>query len=452
MMKTTNQIILFAMIAVSFLTISCEKYLEEPSNKNLSVISSLDDIQAILNNFSWLNYAGASSQEVSADDYYINDADFASLAFEPNQRLYTWQKSTIYLDGSKGNDWMNLYRVVHTSNTALEKLSEIGSGGVNQAVFNNIKGQALVFRAISFLDAVQVWSPAYDKGTASTDKGIPLRLNSDFNEKSVRASVKESYARIISDLKEAVQLLPASQVSVNRPSKAAAYGLLARTYLWMRDYQRAGLYADSCLKIKSTLINYNTLKAADTYPIKQHNVEIIFEKGSALGEVLAIGRAKIIPSLYNSYASNDLRKSIFFSNNTNGTVGFRGFYSGSQGIYSGVTTNEMYLTRAESFARGDKVTEAMTDLNTLLANRWKANTFTPLTAANENQALALILQERRKELLLRGFRWMDIKRLNKEGANISLSRVVNGTTYTLPANDPGFALPLPDDIQSFIDK
>lgn len=451
-MKTTNQIILFAMIAVSFLTISCEKYLEEPSNKNLSTISSLDDIQAILNNFSWLNYAGASAQEVSADDYYINDADFASLAFEPNQRLYTWQKSTVFLDGSNGNDWMNLYRVVHTSNTALEKLSEMGSAGVNKAVVDNLKGQALVFRAISFLDAVQIWSPAYDKATASTDKGIPLRLNSDFNEKSVRASVEESYARIISDLEEAVQLLPASQISVNRPSKAAAYGLLARTYLWMRDYQNAGLYADSCLKIKSTLINYNTLKATDTYSVKQHNVEIIFEKASALGEVLAIGRAKITPSLYNSYASNDLRKSIFFSNNANGTVGFRGFYSGSQGIYSGITTNEMYLISAESRARGNKVTEAMTDLNTLLVARWKANTFIPLTAANESQALALILQERRKELLLRGFRWMDIKRLNKEGANISLSRAINGTTYTLLANDPGFALPLPDDIQSFIGK
>ncbi|SEM08104.1 hypothetical protein SAMN05216436_101351 [bacterium A37T11] len=47
---------------------------------------------------------------------------------------------------------------------------------------------------------------------------------------------------------------------------------------------------------------------------------------------------------------------------------------------------------------------------------------------------------------MRGLRWMDIKRLNKEGANITLTRNLNGQIYTLPPNDPRFALPIPEDV------
>ena len=74
--------------------------------------------------------------------------------------------------------------------------------------------------------------------------------------------------------------------------------------------------------------------------------------------------------------------------------------------------------------------------------------FNPYTASSAQSALALILTERRKELIFRNLRWMDIKRLNKEGANIWLKRIVAGQTYTLPANDNRFALALPSDIIS----
>lgn len=58
----------------------------------------------------------------------------------------------------------------------------------------------------------------------------------------------------------------------------------------------------------------------------------------------------------------------------------------------------------------------------------------------------IIVQERRKELVFRNLRWMDIKRLNKEGANITLKRIIDGQTFTLPPNNNRFALPLPADI------
>ena len=95
----------------------------------------------------------------------------------------------------------------------------------------------------------------------------------------------------------------------------------------------------------------------------------------------------------------------------------------------------------------DMVQEAMDDLNRLLIKRWNAATvYVPVMAVNKQSALETILLERRKELLMRGLRWIDIKRLNKEGHNIVQKRVVNNVVYTLPANDPRYALPIPIDI------
>jgi len=47
---------------------------------------------------------------------------------------------------------------------------------------------------------------------------------------------------------------------------------------------------------------------------------------------------------------------------------------------------------------------------------------------------------------MRTLRYTDLKRLNKEGANITLTRFIKGQTYTLLPNDPRYALPIPDDV------
>jgi AAA+ ATPase superfamily predicted ATPase len=88
----------------------------------------------------------------------------------------------------------------------------------------------------------------------------------------------------------------------------------------------------------------------------------------------------------------------------------------------------------------------LTDLNHLLVRRWKTGTFVPFTAATAEEALDLILLERRKELVFRGVRWMDLKRLNKEGRNIELVRNLDGQIYRLAPNDLRYAMAIPKDI------
>ena len=438
-MKKYFLLICIALLAGLFS--ACEKFLDEKSDKKLAVPATLADLQSMLDNFGNLNHNMPSSGEISSDNYYLLDADLNSISQEGLRRMYVWEKDHLFAPGSSSNDWNYLFRAVYISNAVLEGLDNHPAADTE---VRHLKSQALFFRAFAYHDAAQIWALAYDPTTAAIDLGIPLRLNTDFNEASERGNVQQTYSLIESDLKQAIAHLPLKSTHVVRPSRAAAYGLLARVYLNKRDYEQAGAYADSCLRLYNTLIDYNTLNAAASVPIARFNPEIILER--LLNSPSMVLSARIVPELYGQYEDNDLRKTVLFKRNTDGTFSFKGGYGGSPAYYGGITTDEMFLIRAECFARKGNTNAALADLNTLLAKRWKTGTYASRTAPNPQKALEMVLFERRKELLMRGLRWADLKRLNKEGANITLTRKANGTSYTLAPNDLRYALPIPDDV------
>jgi starch-binding outer membrane protein, SusD/RagB family len=84
-----------------------------------------------------------------------------------------------------------------------------------------------------------------------------------------------------------------------------------------------------------------------------------------------------------------------------------------------------------------------------MSHRLLAGTFTGYSIADAAAALDTILVERRKELAFRGIRWSDLRRLNKEGRNITLTRNLNGMSYTLTPNSNLYTLPIPPDVLSF---
>lgn len=419
----------------------CKKYLEAKPDKKLVIPSTIQDVQALLDFSNRLNERDPGAGEISADDYYLTSNDFDILS-EDEKRVHTWQPDHLF--SSFSNDWSVCYDMAYTANSVLQALVSIERTPANHTAWDNAKGQALFIRGRSFLQLVTLWAKAYDPATASATFGIPLRLTTDFNEPSVRATLQQSYDQVLADLKGSVPLLPLTSIGFYRPSKPAAHALLARTFLFMRDYANGYKYADSCLQLNNKLIDYNSLDITAYFPIPQFNDEIIFETNIPLPVVLDYGLAKIDTILYKLYEENDLRKHILFYDNGNGTYSFQGNYSGYNNLFAGIATDEVYLTRAECNARLGNKDAAMLDLNALIVKRWKTGTFQSFTASDASDALNIILVERRKELLMRGLRWMDIKRLNKEGRNITLQRIINGQTYTLHPNDLRYALPIPE--------
>lgn len=437
--KLQSKILLCFILAPFLISLlSCKKFLDEKPDRKLVVPSTLKDLDGILDNYGILNARHPVAAEVCADNYYLTSSDWAAVS-ETHRNFYLWQK----WDAIVGGDWTSPYSNIFQVNVILEYLPLVTYSPDEEQKKKEVKGSALFVRAFNFYSLSQLFIPPYESLTANQDLGLPLRLNTDFNETSVRSSVQQTYDRIIADLQEAIPLLPDKPQLKYRPSKPAAYGLLARTFLVMRDYNKAGIYADSCLKLYDSLMDYNSLNAAASIPFAQFNKEVIYDNRSAAPSTLSQTRAKVDSFLYNSYAANDIRKTIFFKSNGNGTYAFKGNYTGlsSANLFTGIAVDEMYLIRAESYARNGNTTLALQDLNALLSKRWKSGTFTNITAANADIALGIILTERRKELLYRALRWSDLRRLNKEPQfAITLTRYINGQQYQLLPNSLRYTL------------
>lgn len=433
-MKNTYIILIIATV----LLCSCSRFLEEKSNSKLATPETLEDNQALLDRNFVLGLNTVSGQ-ISAEDVYVSEADFNNMSQEAEKRIYTWQPDHVSL--SEGNDWENTFRRINIFNTVLFNLE-------NYQIPNsdNVKGQALVFRASAYLEAAQLWCLAYNKSSASSALGLPLRLDPDMNVPSVRSTVKQTYEQIISDLQAASNLLPATQISVIRPSKVTALGFLSRVYLYMGEYEKALQYGNEALSIYSQLLDYNVLNGSATYPIIAMNKEILLPTSMAYSAFLGSNQAKIAPDFYNSYDNNDLRKELYFRKNAQGEILFRGNYTGSSTRSTALATDEVYLSVAESYAETNDLTMAMQTLNQLLIKRWRSGFFVPFTATTKEETLQIIKRERRKELLFRGIRWADLKRYNRDGANLHLTRVLNGITYQLPPNDLRYAIAIPEDI------
>ena len=224
--------------------------------------------------------------------------------------------------------------------------------------------------------------------------------------------------------------------------------MLARVYLSMQDYDNALIYADACLQQYNTLIDYNPpISTTSTSPFLPFNDEVIFNITLNNYGIFFGTRAIIDSTLYKSYNTNDLRRTIFFRT-VSGNPVWKGSYFGGSTKFSGLATDEVYLIRAECNARKGNTAPALADLNTLMQKRWKNTvTFPPVTAIDADDALRKILIERRKELIFRGLRWTDLRRLNKDTRfAVILTRTVTGQPNTLPNNDQRYVLPIPDDV------
>jgi hypothetical protein len=190
---------------------------------------------------------------------------------------------------------------------------------------------------------------------------------------------------------------------------------------------------------------YDTIDKTLVLPFKRWNPEVIFSAAYYRNGPAQLYHSHVDSNLFRSYQSNDLRKILFFR--------FGDFFFGTYDqdyCFSGISTAEMYLTRSECLARMDNVSTAMASLNYLLETRWAAGSFIPYVAADKDDALRQILLERRKELLFRGTRWTDLRRLNKDLQTAqSITRTAKGTIYTLLPNDARWVLPIPGYVLNF---
>jgi starch-binding outer membrane protein, SusD/RagB family len=439
--------LLYILTGITVLhTAACRKYVEIPA-ENVRELKYTRDYQALLNNsFSQLEksyfYPLFASDEVFTADGSVWQNNLNINA----ANSYCWLPK-VWGETQEDADWAGLYKSMYIVNTVTTEV--MGSTEGTEAGKRKLYAEALVHRAFLYYTLVNIYANQYEAATAETDAGVPVLLSTDLFASLQRAPVAKVYDQVMKDLQEALPELPELPGVNTAPSKAAVFSMMARVYLNKREFANAGRFADSALKIKSSLIDLNAYVSA-AYPTKTNDAEIIFSK--AIHSFIA--GLPLHPETLNLFDSTvDLRFSLFTKPGTQiAASNFvnRGYYKHrlvNQGIYTGPGVPEMMLIKAESEARAGHTGNAIAILNSLRKKRYTLAGYYDLAAATPQEALIHVINERRRELLGTGMRWFDQRRLQKDkDYNFvkTVSRPFKGTTYTLEPGSSRYVFAIAD--------
>lgn len=409
---------------------SCRKYVEvdQPNNRTLKYTN---DYQLLLNDISTFEKS-YSTPLISNDDVdAANNVNIQNTLLNENANAYTWS-AQYYTESQSDADWDGLYKQIYTCNEIIAHVLDSENGTDVQK--KNIMEEAKFQRAFAYLYLVNLYAPIYNSATEGTDLAVPMLLTPDLFAKLTRPSLATVYNQIIADLQEAATQLPKYPASDLHPGQAAVNGLLARVYLYRRNYQLAGQYAQKSLDLQNSLLDLSQFaNGSTTFPNRLNNPEVILSKTAFQYLNLPLSS-----NLLNLFDKRDLRYTLFTRDGSSkfypAFIG-RGYVKNqlsSENRSVGLTVPEMMLIRAEALARNNQVMDALTLVNALRSKRFKSIDYSPLTAANADAALQLVIDERRRELMGTGLRWLDQRRLGSEPSLAqTVTRQLKGQTYTL---------------------
>lgn len=358
------------------------------------------------------------------------------------------------------------YTVIRAANGVL---ANIDNGVLSGDVKDNLKGEALALRALVHFDIARAFAKVPTNPIdPAVDLGIPYVTGIDPSALPAREPIADVYNKIVADLTAAQSLVTTSPDAVDegRINKAAVDGILAKVYLYMGKYSEAITAATASLSQNSdvgSIDNFAGVFTDETSEGVLFKTRILDKDDIALGVNYSQTGTNGVKSefvatkdFYDMYSATDVRKDVYFQvspySGTN-QIHIAKYFGRASGNVNTVDAKvlrvaDVLLIRAEAYARTNKPTEALNDLNALRTQRY--SNYTPFNG-NIAQTLAEILTERRKELAFEGDRFFDLKRLNLP--------VVRNTTYgdkadgsgtsfpsyavTLPAGDARFELPIP---------
>lgn len=431
---------LFKLIVILLVFTSCKEYLSVNSDKSKVVPSELNDLNAILENNIRMNQRFPMINTIASDDIMFVENDWINITQITPKNAYIW--STEILNDNDNNDWGSQYRKIFHANVIIQELTKIKKTEINKREFDRVLGSALFFRSYAYYELSQLFCLPYHQDNLERD-GLPLRLDPDLNLKINRSSIKKTYEQILEDALSSLTLLPEIAEFKTQPSKVATYALLARIYLSMGDYHLALENAEKCLSLSPNLINYNEINLSLPNPFLRFNQEVIFH-ATAIGYNGTFPPvAKIPTSLYMQYDNDDLRKEAYFLLNNDKSFSFRGSYDGSLSMFTGLAVDEVVLIMAECMARLGEIELANKQMKHLLNNRMNTS-FEYQFINDKDQLLTFILDERRKELIFRGVRWSDLRRLNMDkNREVVIERIIGDAHYVLKPNDSRYVFPIP---------
>ncbi|MCD9014444.1 RagB/SusD family nutrient uptake outer membrane protein [Parachryseolinea silvisoli] len=329
--------------------------------------------------------------------------------------------------------WTSAYKVIYQANSVFEGLTN--SSGLTAAVREQLQGEALFVRAFTHFYLINLFG------------AVPLITSTDYrkNTSAPRSSVDQVYDQVIVDLLAAQTLMSGTYTTSGRvrPNSFTAMALLARVYLYRKDWANADVLASNVInegtyQIESDLNNVFT----------SSSTEAIWQLQPLAGDINTWeGNIFILDSepafyylnkdLVDFFEVGDKRLESWTGSFENGSDTF--YYPFKYKVKYGGTAStppmsvteysmvfrlaEQYLIRAEARAHLENYAGAISDLDAI---RGRADL--PLIAdtnptTGKSDLLLLIENERRSELFTEwGHRWFDLKRTDRSTEVLSASK------------------------------
>ncbi len=466
--------ILYMILAVSSVVVlqGCGDYLNNPP-KGMTIPERAEDYKKLMASSSMMGNTLSSDQEYLTDNIHLFNKDASASYYvfvnkdESLQNIYSFKPGQINAMGTMDYNWNYAYGRIFTWNTVINNVMD--SKGAPDVQKRALKAEALFGRAYDYFMLVNVYGRHYDKATASKDYGIPLITEENINQKFTRQTVQEVYDKILADLKEAEADLPEKTDFKNHPDQCALKAFYAKIYFYMGDYAKALDYADKALAVNSNILDLNdyimqtgktwdrvVLKADPTkrFPDIDHpeNIYVRWNSGQLHGQVALSRSLRDVFKKDTEHDTTDLRKYYFTSEDSVSFGSTPAFFKGEciYAFYSNVNTGlssvDTKLIAAECEARvGDK-DKAMAHINDIRMKRF-INKLAPseikLSAATGKEALLKVLDERRREMMMKNQRLFDLKRLNKETeTQTTFTHSADGQAWTLAPGSNLYIFPI----------
>ena len=210
-------------------------------------------------------------QFVILTDIASDDADKGSSPGDYGDALQVDNFTVNSSNSNINNVWNGYYQGISRANQALDKIPLSPAADAEK---NRLLGEVRFLRGYFYFNLVRLFG-----GVPKLDR-VPQASEINSPEFQQRASVADIYAFIIADLQFAVDNLPLKgtpQTQTGRANKAAAQGMLAKVYLYQKNYQQAFALANEIVTDKSGTYSLFTSYADIWRTAGANSSESIFE-------------------------------------------------------------------------------------------------------------------------------------------------------------------------------
>jgi hypothetical protein len=369
------------------------------------------------------------------EDDLINSFRYKDRTAEKSNINYFWEVS---------------YKIIYGANVAISMADIKG----DDPLTNQLKAESYFLRAYATHNLARFFAKPYSTAN-KTQPGVILRYNKADNMPKARATLEDTYRYIISSLKTAESLMedkmPEGRNNDNHrfACKEAVWALLSRVYLYKNEPDSCIIYADQVINSKMY-----TLETAESYPdyfasAKTGSESIWIIPFNPVDDQLEAAVASMIfnvppcwgeegatPSLLEDmeYGTDmmtiDQRWKYILTDVSVVKNGVNMYYitkfsgqDGSPTLSSPVFLRlaEVYLNRAEAYAKKADVVNAVNDLNAVRENRLiipegenMEDYLYDAGSITTGEIVDVVLKERRIELAFEGHRIFDLLRNGKD--------------------------------------